>query len=111
MTLPTMEKLQAYWHWDRYGIDFIKEDGKWKIWHFFVGREFTTPYEKSWVDTAIDNEDAYDFAIQAFKEWPGFTEPHATPLNHFETYSPYKVPILQPRLPEPYRTFSETFSY
>jgi len=110
-TMPTVEKLQAYWHWDRYGVDFIREGGKWKIWHFFVGREFTTPYEKSWVDSALDNEEAYEVALSIFKQWPGFTEPHAAPLNLFDSYSPFKVATLQPRLPEPHRTFSETFSY
>lgn len=111
ITMPTMEKLQAYWHWDRYGVDFIRENGKWKIWHFFVGREFTTPYEKSWVDSALDQEEAYEMSLALFKEWPGFTEPHAAQLNPFESYSPFKGPTLKPRLPEPYRTFSETFSY
>lgn len=110
-TMPTTQKLQAYWHWDRYGVDFIREDGKWKIWHFFVGREFTAPYEKSWVDSALDNEEAYKGALRIFEQWPGFEEPHAAPLNSFESYSPFKVATLKPRLPEPYRTFSETFSY
>ncbi|MCP4119424.1 MAG: hypothetical protein GY737_29300 [Desulfobacteraceae bacterium] len=40
-----------------------------------------------------------------------FREPHAAPLNPFESYSPFKVATLEPRLPEPYRKFSETFSY
>jgi hypothetical protein len=111
ITMPTMEKLQAYWHWDRYGVDFIREGGKWKIWHFFVGREFTTPYEKSWVDSALDGEEPYAVSLDLFKQWPGFTEPHAAQLNPFDSYSPFKVASLKPRLPEPYRTFSETFSY
>ena len=111
ITIPTFEKLQAYWHWDRYGVDFLKEEGKWKIWHFFVGREFTTPYEKSWVDSALEDEEAYEVALNLFKDWPGFTEPHAAQRNPFESYSPFKVARLKPRLPEPYRTFSETFSY
>ena len=111
ITMPSFEKLQAYWHWDRYGVDFLKEDGKWKIWHFFVGREFTSPYEKSWVDSTLDNEEAYAVALAIFKEWPGFKEPHAAQLNEFESYSPFKITQLSPRLPEPYRTFSETFSY
>jgi hypothetical protein len=111
ITMPTAEKLQAYWHWDRYGVDFIREDGKWKIWHFFVGREFTTPYEKSWVDSALDKEEPYQMALALFMEWPGFTEPHAATLNPFDSYSPFKVATLKPRLPEPYKTFSETFSY
>lgn len=110
-TMPTLEKLQAYWHWDRYGVDFIKEGGKWKIWHFFVGREFTTPYEKSWVDSSLDNEEPYEMSLALFRQWPGFREPHAAQRNTFESYSPFKVATLKPRLPEPYTTFSKTFSY
>ncbi len=110
-TMPTMEKLQAYWHWDRYGVDFIKEDGRWKIWHFFVGRVFTCAYEKGWVETVADEQEAYAMPLAIFKDWPGFKEPHAAPRNAFESYSPLKVAKLQPRLPEPYKTFSETFSY
>jgi len=111
MTIPSREKLGAYWHWDRYGVDFIKEEGKWKIWHFFVGRVFTSPYEKSWVDTTLDSEDVHAPAVAFFKRWPGFKEPPKPPLNSFESYSPFKIARLKPRLPEPYRTFSETFSY
>nr|MDO8082078.1 nuclear transport factor 2 family protein [Candidatus Freyarchaeota archaeon] len=111
ITMPGIKGLQAFWHWDRYGVDFIKEDGKWKIWHFFVGREFTTPYEKSFVDTGLDNEETYELALQLFKEWPGLSGMKSKPLNAFDSYSPFKVNKLKPRLPEPYRTFSETFSY
>ena len=110
-TMPTMEKLEAYWHWDRYGVDFIREDGHWKIWHFFVGREFTTAYDKNWVDTALDGDEAYALALAIFKDWHGFTRKPEAPVNRFSTYSPFEVPTLEPRLPEPYRTFSETFSY
>lgn len=111
ITMPTMTKLQAYWHWDRYGVDFIREDGAWKVWHFFVGREFTTPYEKSWVDTALDGEEAYEMSLLLFREWSKAAGPHGAQRNAFESYSPFKVATLQPRLPAPYRTFSETFSY
>jgi hypothetical protein len=110
-TMPTFEKLQAYWHWDRYAVDFIKEDGQWKIWHFFVGREFTCRYDKSWVDTGVDGEEAYELALEVFRQWPGYNEYRQEPINTFSSYSPFEVPRLQPRLPEPYATFSETFSY
>lgn len=111
MTQPSIEKLRAYWHWDRYGVDFIKEDGKWKIWHFFVGREFSTPYEKSWVDSALEGEEAYEIALKLFEVMPELAGVKSDPLNPFESYSPFKVATLKPRLPVPYRTFSETFSY
>jgi hypothetical protein len=43
-------KMQAYWAWAKYGVDFVKEDGKWKVWHNQVYSIFFTPYEKSWVE-------------------------------------------------------------
>lgn len=35
------------WLWVKYGVDFIKEDGAWKIWHLQVFGIFNTPYDKS----------------------------------------------------------------
>ena len=38
------------WMHERYAVDFIKEDDGWKIWHFFVGTDFSfsagTKYEE-----------------------------------------------------------------
>ena len=31
--------------------------------------------------------------------------------NPYKPWSPTKVPAIEPRFPEPYYTFSETFSY
>jgi hypothetical protein len=43
-------KWQAYWIWAKLGIDFVKEDGCWKIWHYHVYGLFCTQYEKPWTD-------------------------------------------------------------
>jgi hypothetical protein len=106
VTFPMNGRLQAYWHWDRYAVDFIKEEGKWKIWHLFVGKDFTTPYEKSWVNSVLDSE-----SPPQLEEAPGFPKPNAKSLHSYSEYSPFKVAEYKPRPPEPYRTFSETFSY
>lgn len=29
--------------YEKYGVDFMKEDGEWKIWHLFVGTDFAVP--------------------------------------------------------------------
>ncbi len=40
------------WLWVKYGVDFIKEDGAWKIWHMQVFAIFNTPYNKSITESA-----------------------------------------------------------
>ena len=47
---PKDGPLQAEWIYERYAVDFIKEDGQWKIWHMFVAGDFNfevgTKYSK-----------------------------------------------------------------
>lgn len=38
---PEGAEPKGEWMYERYAIDFIKEDGEWKIWHFFVGTDFS----------------------------------------------------------------------
>ena len=38
---PKDGPLQGEWIYEHYAVDFIKEDGKWKIWHMFVAGDFT----------------------------------------------------------------------
>jgi hypothetical protein len=106
ITAPAGGRLQAFWHWDRYAIDFTREEGKWKIWHFWVGREFTTPYEKSWVDAAL--EPGPGLSLETV---PGFPKPNAPSQTRYSGYSPFEAARFVPVPPAPYRTFSETFSY
>jgi hypothetical protein len=40
------------WLWVKYGVDFIKEDGAWKIWHLQVYALFNTPFNKSITESA-----------------------------------------------------------
>jgi len=35
--------------WERYGVDFIKVDGEWKIWHFMVLTDWSAAPGESWV--------------------------------------------------------------
>lgn len=57
----------AMWRYAKYGIDFICEDGEWKIWHMHVFQVFETPWDTCWTkgepyagypirDTHIDRE-------------------------------------------------------
>ena len=40
------------WLWVKYGVDFIKEDGAWKIWHMQVYPLFNTPQDKTITQSA-----------------------------------------------------------
>jgi hypothetical protein len=50
--------LEALWRWVKYGCDFAKEDGGWKIWHLRVYGVFGTPYYTSWTDSAASGPPA-----------------------------------------------------
>jgi len=99
-------KWNAGWMFEKYAIDFIKEDGKWKIWHFNALCDFFTPYEKSWVDSSEErrlNPALGPVGPSGKRDMPG--------LGTVD-YSTRRVQAMDfPKPPEPYRTFSETFSY
>jgi hypothetical protein len=42
--------LQGVWRWVKYGCDFAKEPGGWRIWHMRVHGIFGTSFYASWVD-------------------------------------------------------------
>jgi hypothetical protein len=98
---PGKDKPQGYWAWCKYGVDFIKEEGKWKIWHLHVYGLFRTPYEKSWVEA----------------EKPGVLpipeelKPDRATTHPLWTYSPTAVAELVPAPPEAYDTWDEATAY
>lgn len=97
----------AKWAQDMYAIDFIKEDGEWKIWHLTTCVDFYTPFNISWADNKVT-------FFMDDKKSQGVTRPLYEPTipgNYYNSYSPRTVAQFLPRIPEPYRTFSETFSY
>ncbi|MGD9117691.1 MAG: nuclear transport factor 2 family protein [Dehalococcoidia bacterium] len=95
---------QAHWVMSKRVYDFVKEDGKWKIWHYKVYGIFYAPYDKGWVDVA-------DTASKSHKD--AFPE-HLradSPCTYHWVYSPSSAVEYVPKVPEPYETFDETFSY
>ena len=99
----------------KYGVDFIKQDGAWKIWHFHCFEVARAPYSMGWIPfAAAAQDDAFNFDLMYIGEngqpvfMPKADEP-ATVLNN--TYRTDTAQKLEARPPEPYRTFAETFSY
>jgi len=106
------------WMFERYAVDFAKEDGKWKIWHFQNIGDTSPPWgsnaqpdQTQFRDSALDQAGAQAKAgaQNAQADSRTFTRVNPNPVP--KVWSPTTVPEMYPKFPEPYYTFSETFSY
>ena len=92
-------RVTGQWMFERYAVDFAKEDGKWKIWHFQNLGDTSPPWgANDQTGQALFGDAANQAQTQADAGTP-------------KVWSPTTVPEMYPKLPEPYYTFSETFSY
>jgi hypothetical protein len=99
-TMLVEGKLQAYWAWCKYGVDFVKEDGKWKIWHSHVYAIFRCPYETSWVE--MPDVPTPPVPDELKPDRPG---------TYHHPYSTTTAPDYVPAPPEPYETWDEATAY
>jgi hypothetical protein len=82
----------ANWAWLRYGVDFIKTDGQWKIWHLKVVSIWRAPYGADWQE-----------ALQAGNS-------NTQPGARWRYNGKGQVPA-DPALPKPYFSFDPTDAY
>jgi hypothetical protein len=95
--------MKAFWIWLKYGFDFTREDGQWKIWHQHVYSIFMCPYETSWVDME---------PLPPRRELP----PDRAPDRYLPQPSPWQYGTDKPHLnipapPGPYETFDDAAAY
>lgn len=82
------------WAWGRYAVDFVKEDGEWKFWHFKMFRTFMTPFDVCWTES----EDSHHGPVASF----------AKPSTYHKPYnSDDWVDEAIPPAPKPYETWTE----
>ncbi len=92
-------KLEAYWVWGKYAVDFIKEDDAWKFWHFYITDSIHCEYHHSWLeDEKVKGDVLGDPAIPK-ADGPSRYQDTAFGLEHIER--------MVPPVPEPYSTFIE----
>ncbi|MBB6253259.1 nuclear transport factor 2 family protein [Nitrospirillum iridis] len=110
--------LQSMMFFEKYGGDFVKEDGVWKIWHLQMAYDFVPGLPDTMV--AQLNAQLGDLALgkplkalggeagerSDFKLPPGFRKP----LYSYPAYSPQRAAVIWPNLPRPYYTFGETYN-
>jgi hypothetical protein len=126
-------KASGSWMWERYGVDFVNEDGQWKIWHMHIYTDFGFPTGGALGAAGMGGPGgpggAPQKAEKVGKESPGapggkdakggapagMAPGQRDPFNPIQTtykeWGPDTKALLVPRPPEPYKTFSETFSY
>ncbi|MDB9822197.1 nuclear transport factor 2 family protein [Deltaproteobacteria bacterium] len=119
--------------WEKYGADFVKEDGEWKIWHCQMFYDFTPSFPESMTRNLIPGgsqggppaggqgpppaDDQGDVSSQGAIESGETMDTQVLPEGFtdntyiYESFSPTRVHEIMPKFPEPYYTFSETFSY
>ena len=104
-------KPEAAWAWLKFAVDFVKEDGEWKIWHYHLCPLFRTSFNKSWVESSLEPPPAPasegEDSPSPFKS----PKPDRPTTEYYNAYSLTTAPKYIPRPPEPYETFGETFSY
>jgi hypothetical protein len=110
------KNLTGSWLWERYAVDFIKENGQWKFWHILVLTDFLSPMGKDlqlpgpMIAAAPVGTESKAGAKSAAAAANG-PRPWSLATQNYAAWSPTTVSSIAPRLPEPYKTFSETFSY
>jgi hypothetical protein len=118
----------SIWSYEKYAIDFVKEDGAWKIWHFHVYNDWEIPMGKDLAQYVLEQKksgstrggapagDRGGAPAGDRGGMPGLSPDVAKAFKstvYGESYGPDKVPnnLKSPRPPEAYCTFSDTFSY
>jgi hypothetical protein len=108
------KKVWAHWVWCKYGVDFLKQDGVWRIWHFRCFEVARAPFSENWISFAARDSEAFDKDLMYFGEdgRPRFMPTPDGPATRLaQRYRPDESQVLEPRPPVPYRTFDETFAY
>ena len=87
-------ELRSVWIWVKYGIDFVKEDDAWKIWHLHVYLTFRTPFDEGWAKTPV---------VGSFNPTADFKPDRDS--TYYRPFHPDRINVLRPAPPEPYETW------
>jgi hypothetical protein len=131
--------ISTGWMWEKYAVDFVNEDGKWKIWHL-LSKMDQGPVESGGRGQGAGGQGPGGAAGGGDRSGaPGGGERGGAPAGaqaaggrggdrggqapgggggmkyagqvEVPRWSPTTAPVIHPKFPEPYYTFSETFSY
>lgn len=109
------KKMWMHTVYAKYGVDFIKQDGEWKIWHFHCFEVARAPYGTGWIPFAAAAQDvSFGDDLMYFGEDGKpvmMPKPDGPATIRHNPYRTDKGQTLDLKPPVPYRTFAETFAY
>lgn len=98
---------EASWTWGYFAGDFIYENDDWKIWHLQYLNDIDSLCGQSWGREVKQYPE-----LEAFASLGEFKMPDYTVSETLRPLYTVSRPLTEaPRIPEPYDTFSNTFSY
>lgn len=101
-------KASGQWMHERYAVDFIKEDGQWKIWHFFVGTDLGCEAGKPFTGKMGPMPGGDPEQEKAMRE---IMEALPKPTIPMELYHCKYGWHNEPHFPRPYATHTAELSY
>lgn len=105
-------EASAYWMNEKVAVDFVKEDGEWRIWHLVVANDFTLPAGTD-LDTIKIGETEIENASKEMFGSPTMTMlVHNTRYNWCDDYPPipkeyFAFDIKESYAPEGHPVFNE----
>lgn len=115
------KKSMGLWMWEKYGVEFIREDGEWKIWHMKVYTDFAVAVGDGIGDKpammgpppteAKENSGEMVGSETASTGKTSADQPDYVYQDQYKGWAPDAEPQLIPRPPEPYDTWENTWSY
>ncbi|PKS11399.1 hypothetical protein jhhlp_003162 [Lomentospora prolificans] len=107
-------RVWTHWVWCQYALDFLKQDGEWKIWHFRCLEVTRAPFSENWITFAEKNQVAFDKDLAYFGndgKAVFMPTPDEPAVKRADVYGPNRSRKLDVPLPSPYKTFSEVEEY
>ncbi len=102
-TRPSGDGLAiALWIPEKIGVDFVKEDDGWKIWHIMIANDLVCEAGTCYEDGPVYTDDATDPVIVEFGKPTISKRVHEPFFNWWDDY---------PSQPRPYESWSDDESY
>ncbi len=96
-------KVRSSWVYGKFAIEFVLEDGKWKIWHMQYFRTFQIGFYDSWTD--VEKKDEWFPVVRSREVVDSFTGGPSSEPTYTQQYDPRGTLPFWPRPPKPYETY------